>query len=60
MVVICKLWDAGEDPPAVCVKESDVGLADSVVEVTWKVTGIIIGLFATVALPVAVIVMVPA
>ena len=55
---ICKLCEAGADPPAVAVKASDVGLADRVAEVTWNVTGMITGLLATVA-PVAVSVMVP-
>jgi hypothetical protein len=60
LVVICKLCETGADPPVVCVNEREAGLADNVAEVTWNVTGIITGLLATVALPVAVTVMVPA
>jgi hypothetical protein len=45
--VTCTVWAGGFEPLLVKEKASDVGLTVSEPELTWKVTGIVTGLFTT-------------
>src|SRR5256885_15094276 len=56
MVTVC---GAGEEPPRVLVKESELPLSTIDPAVTVRVTGIVIGLLATAPAPVAVMVTAP-